>query len=343
MYTLSSWVLVLLALFWLVDLFVLERRQLQQALAADSGPEGAPVRPWWRLPSQWLGLPFAVLVIWSAIQESRDLALLLILATLYAGLVVLLNRVLLRPLKRRIAAAAAAETNVPGLLSDSTVVDYARSFFPVLAIVVVLRSFLYEPYQIPSESMRPTLVVGDFLLVNKFTHGLRVPVLKTEFLDLGDPEPGDVIVFTPPHQQVQNYIKRVIAVGGDRVRYDYRTKQLWVNGEPVERERVGQFREGRQLVTEYREQLGDQTYRVYYTENSPRPDWPPFDAVVPEGHYFVMGDNRDNSLDSRFWEQQYGSSPFASDDALQGKAVWRWLYWPSLFSLPNFSRFGGID
>ena len=112
-------------------------------------------------------------------------------------------------------------------------VEYARSFFPVLAVVLVLRSFLYEPFQIPSSSMVPTLEVGDYILVNKFSYGLRLPVTRTKILDVGGPERGDVMVFFPPHQNDTYYINRVIGIPGDRVAY--RNKQLLVNGEPVRR------------------------------------------------------------------------------------------------------------
>lgn len=342
MFILFAWVLLALAVFWLIDLFWLERRQLRRAASGGAGSGESLDRPWWRYPSQVLGLPLIVGLIYTAIQESRDLALLLIIGTLFAGLVVVLDRLLLRPYRRFLREATGDDTSI-AMRDDSTVVEYARSFFPVLAVVVVLRSFLFEPYQIPSESMRPTLVVGDFLLVNKFSYGLRLPVLKTELVDLGDPQAGDVMVFTPPHQDTQNYIKRVIATEGDRVYYNYQTRELRVNGETVPRTRVERFREDGRVIGRYEETLNGHTYEVYLTENSLAPNWEPLEATVPEGHYFVMGDNRDNSLDSRFWAQQYGTTPFVDDDSLQGKAVLRWMYWPSLFSLPSFNRFGAIE
>lgn len=351
MFALMAWALGVLAVVWLLDIFVLERGRLRRAVALldqeplDEAAIQRLIKPRrWTYPLQVIGLPLIVGVIYMAIQESRDLALLLILGTLYAGLVALLDRLLLRPYRLKLAAVLAPENGTLTYVaeSDSTLVEYAKSFFPVLALVVVLRSFLFEPYQIPSESMRPTLLVGDFLLVNKFSYGLRLPVVKTRLTHFADPEPGEVMVFTPPHRSNQNYIKRVAAVGGDRVQYNYQTKEIRVNGELVEREFVSERRENGRLIREYEETLGDYSYSVYLIDNAPVPNWDELDMQVPDGHYFVVGDNRDNSLDSRFWEQQYGTSPFVDGRELQGKAVVRWMFWPNLFSLPSFSRFGSI-
>lgn len=335
-----------MASFWLVDVFVLERKRLQKAIfMQQSGVQLQVLTEWarprvWSTVSHWIGVPLIVLVLWSAIQESRDLALILILGTLYAGLVALLHRVLIKPLHQKLNALN--KPNQSLVWVENSVVEYSRSFFPVLALVVVLRSFLFEPYQIPSESMRPTLLVGDFLLVNKFSYGIRLPVLRREVISIGTPKHGDVMVFTPPHRDHQNYIKRVMAVGGDRIQYDFQSREFMINGEPVVRDFVERRVERGRTIRVYQEHHGDYSYQVYLFEQASMPNWSPIDTVVPEGHYFVAGDNRDNSLDSRFWQQQYGSSPFVNGQLLQGKAVVRWLFWPNVLSLPSFSRVGLI-
>lgn len=343
MFNLASVLIVIVALFWLLDIFVLERGRLQKALMLQQS--GSAINDWvkprfWSTASHWVGVPLIVLVLWSAIQESRDLALILILGTLYAGLVALLYRVLLKPLRQKLMAQSPAKQ--PLVLAENSVVEYSRSFFPVLALVVVLRSFLFEPYQIPSESMRPTLLVGDFLLVNKFSYGVRLPVLRHEIISTATPQHGEVMVFTPPHRDHQNYIKRVMAVGGDRVEYNFQTREFKINGEPVIREFIERRVEQGRTIRVYQEHHGEYSYQIYLFEQASMPNWAPIDTVVPQGHYFVAGDNRDNSLDSRFWQQQYGSSPFVNGQLLQGKAVVRWLFWPSVLSMPSFSRVGLI-
>lgn len=182
---------------------------------------------------------------------------------------------------------------------EPAVVEYAKSFFPVLAVVLVLRSFLYEPFQIPSSSMVPTLEVGDYILVNKFSYGLRLPVTRTKVFDIGEPERGDVMVFFPPHQNDTYYIKRVIGKPGDRIAY--RNKQLVVNGEPVPQEWLAEFPSGRYSVKMGRESLPETDGHLMQLDNRRGPR--NFSVVVKPGHYFMMGDNRDNSSDSRVWGQ----------------------------------------
>ena len=203
--------------------------------------------------------------------------------------------------------------------AEPAVVEYARSFFPVLAVVLVLRSFLYEPFQIPSSSMVPTLEVGDYILVNKYAYGLRLPVTRTKVLELGEPERGDVMVFFPPHQNQTYYIKRVIGKPGDRVAY--RDKQLTVNGEPVPQMWLA-------------ESLPETDGHLMQIDNRRPPR--NFSVVVKPGHYFMMGDNRDNSSDSRVWGQ-------VPERDIVGKAVAIWMHWEAFLSVPSFKRAGTID
>ena len=215
---------------------------------------------------------------------------------------------------------------------EPAVVEYAKSFFPVLAVVLVLRSFLYEPFQIPSSSMVPTLEVGDYILVNKFTYGLRLPVTRTKVFDIGEPERGDVMVFFPPHQNDTYYIKRVIGKPGDRIAY--RNKQLVVNGEPVPQEWLAEFPSGRYSVKMGRESLPETDGHLMQLDNRRGPR--NFSVVVKPGHYFMMGDNRDNSSDSRVWGQ-------VPERDIVGKAVAIWMHWEAFLSVPSFGRAGAID
>ena len=216
--------------------------------------------------------------------------------------------------------------------AEPAVVEYAKSFFPVLAVVLVLRSFLYEPFQIPSSSMVPTLEVGDYILVNKFSYGLRLPVTRTKVLDIGEPERGDVMVFFPPHQNDTYYIKRVIGKPGDRVAY--RNKQLVVNGEPVPQEWLAEFPNGRYSVKMGRESLPETDGHLMQLDNRRGPR--NFSVLVKPGHYFMMGDNRDNSSDSRVWGQ-------VPERDIVGKAVAIWMHWEAFLSVPSFGRAGAID
>jgi signal peptidase I len=209
-------------------------------------------------------------------------------------------------------------------------VEYARSFLPVLAIVLVLRSFLVEPFQIPSSSMVPTLLVGDYILVNKFTYGVRLPVLNTKVLDVGEPKRGDVMVFFPPGSD-KYFIKRVIGLPGDRI--EYRRKVLFVNGRQVEQELIAQLPPLAPTYQILEENLDGVAHVVRKELLRSGPD--DFSLTVQPGHYFMMGDNRDNSSDSRVWGQ-------VPERNIVGKAFAIWMHWGSFLSLPDFSRVGSI-
>lgn len=265
-----------------------------------------------------------------------DFALVLVSLTFLALLGWVYDRVKLSANRRqRIAVAATqAEENgltlsddmLDGLNKENPLIDTARSLFPVLFVVLILRSFLVEPFQIPSGSMLPTLKIGDFILVNKWEYGFRLPVLGTKVIPVGDPQRGDVVVFKYPKQPTVNYIKRVVGLPGDHI--EYVGKVLYVNGEPQKLDVLAQIppaRPTRELMTE---QLGTVKHEVY-RDLLPSPQPRQTEWNVPEGHYFMVGDNRDNSNDSRYWG-------FVPDELLVGKAFSVWMHWNSFFSIPSF-------
>ena len=252
--------------------------------------------------------------------------------TLFTGLVWLLDKLWLR--KRREARAGILEPKEPVL------VDYSRAFFPVLAVVLCLRSFVAEPFRIPSSSMMPSLLIGDFILVNKFAYGLRLPVSNQKVVAIGEPERGDVVVFHPPMHPEQDWIKRVIGLPGDTVGYHDNT--VYLNGEALGYDRRGRYvgkgkgadASGAQLLVE---QLPGRPHPVLERDDLPffvqgEGEW-----VVPEGYYFVMGDNRDNSEDSRFWPEGMHFLPEAN---LRGKAFLVWMHWDGSAGGVDFDRLG---
>lgn len=220
------------------------------------------------------------------------------------------------------------------LKRESTLVEYSKSFFPILFAVLFFRSFLFEPFQIPTGSMIPSLNVGDYIVVNKYSYGIRLPVLGTKVVDIGEPQRGDVMVFIPPHDPVY-FVKRVIGVPGDFVRYDYENKKLFINGVEQVQEFVGPDNSDGRSVNHYLEQLGDVRHDIYVApgNSSFRYDYwmEPEGKMIPEGFYFMMGDNRDNSDDSRRW----GLVP---EENIVGKAVAVWMHKEPGFQLPTFGQ-----
>lgn len=207
--------------------------------------------------------------------------------------------------------------------TEPLIVDYARSLFPVFLIVLILRSFIVEPFRIPSASMMPTLLRGDFILVNKYDYGIRLPVLNTKVFGNGRPQRGDVIVFRYPEDPAVPFIKRVVGVPGDRLQY--RDKNLIINGASIELDLKGIYHSGGVGSREngsylMEEQLDDQKHEVLI--NPLQLSSVEVDRVIPDGHYFVLGDNRDNSRDSRYW----GLVP---DENLVGRAFYIWMNWSS--------------
>nr|WP_255590072.1 signal peptidase I [Marinicella sp. NBU2979] len=212
----------------------------------------------------------------------------------------------------------------------SHILSFGYSFFPVFFFVLLVRTFVFEPFRIPSGSMMPTLLTGDFIYVNKFSYGLKMPVTHDTIIEVGHPERGDVVVFRYPPDQSDDYIKRVVGLPGDELFYDTKKKMLYINGEAVKQEVNGQYEgfldrngERRSNIekTEFLTEEGHQMLTINGRYN-------PFihtNVVVPQGHYFVMGDNRDNSKDSREWG-------FVPERNLVGKAQFIWMHW----RIPHF-------
>jgi signal peptidase I len=214
--------------------------------------------------------------------------------------------------------------------SEDSLVGFLGSLAPILAFVLILRSFVVEPFQIPSKSMEPTLKVGDFILVNKWTYGVRLPVLRTEILEMSSPERGDVLVFFPPHQD-RYFIKRVVGLPGDKI--NVVKGVLYINGQKVPQQALPvQTGSTRSVVMQEDLQGVEHLMKRRITPTRLSLN---YSTVVPEGHYFMMGDNRDNSSDSRVW----GPVP---EDRLVGKAFAKWMFWDDFFSIPSFERAGKI-
>lgn len=294
-----------------------------------------------------------------------NFALLLFLATAVTGCYWLAERFYFLPQRRRAAQAVAdaaaqrrAELDRMGiakvdldvqeaqgrLLMQPWWLDWTAGLFPVIAVVFVLRSFLFEPFKIPSGSMIPTLWVGDLILVNKFTYGVRLPVLQTKITDGTPPARGDVMVFRYPPQPNLDYIKRVVGLPGDEVAY--LNKRLSINGTPVPTAAVPDFFDESTLryAKQFEEQLGDRPHRLLNSPEAPAfiqgaSDFPfrenclySVEGVVckvPKGHYFLMGDNRDNSLDSRYWG-------FVPEANIVGKAFFVWMNFGNLKRIGSF-------
>ncbi len=282
---------------------------------------------------------------------SLNFPLLLVIAVAVCGLLALIDLLFLAPRRRAAIANYQGSVSQPEMTvveqlnKEPLLVEYGKSFFPVLFIVLVLRSFLVEPFQIPSGSMKPTLEVGDFILVNKFSYGIRLPVIDKKVIEVGDPQRGDVMVFRYPSDPNVNYIKRVVGLPGDQVRYTS-DKRLYVNGQMVAEQLVGAEPGTLGSAELYKEKLGEAEHLI--RKEMSRYRMPPDQSwTVPAGHYFMMGDNRDNSNDSRYWDdpsipkELLGMVP---DQNIVGKAFAVWMSWPEpkLSHFPSLSRVGLI-
>jgi len=211
----------------------------------------------------------------------------------------------------------------------SWLIRETSSFFPILIIVFILRSFLIEPFRIPSSSLEPTLRIGDFVAVNKFIYGIRLPIIEKKIIDVKSPERGDIVVFRWPPKPQYDFIKRVIGVPGDEIRYE--NKQFFINGKKVELTLTElSFDKGDQDVREFIENLPGQIHHIFQRTQVPAFD---FSVKVPAGHYLVIGDNRDDSADSRYWG-------FVPDAYLRGQAFGIWMSWDQDKYRIRFNRIG---
>ncbi len=265
-----------------------------------------------------------------------DFAAILVVLTGLTGGIWLLDAFVLAPRRARAPTVGGASGTQPVAVKLPWYVDLSKSFFPVILAVLVLRSFIIEPFRIPSESMVPTLLKGDFILVNKFTYGLRLPVLNTRIFGNGRPQRGDVVVFRYPPDPAVAYIKRVIGLPGDRL--EYRGKQLFINGQPAVLTPLptDSAQPGYQ---QFDERLGETQHRIQ-TRADGRLGLVGFpgqvvgwEYQVPPGHYFMMGDNRDNSSDSRVW----GPLP---EENLIGRAFFIWMNWDCITFKGQCGRIG---
>jgi signal peptidase I len=339
------------------DWFLRPRRQIVAAPQLARDPRFMAVL--------YYALP--VLVAAGVIQllaaERLDFSLVLLLIAVITGVFWLFDVVLLRP--HRIAAATAAGKD-PGVVSEPGTVDYARSFFPVAVVVLLLRSFVFEPFRIPSDSMMPTLLDGDFIIVNKYAYGLRLPVLNRKFVDIGQPQRGDVVVFRYPLDPSINYIKRLVGLPGDRVQV--RDNRITINGVPAVTTDRGLYDDGcYEGMHLEQEQLGSHSHLMMFCPPPDTIDRHPLEScnrnqkfdthsfvcaaspggdglgselsnwgeqVIPAGYYLMMGDNRDNSEDGRKWG-------FVPENYLVGRATRIWFNWDRQRSNGPISRFIG--
>jgi len=350
---LLSWLALPVGLVCIVDDWFLRPRRL---IASPVPPHDSPL-----MTFLYSALPvlIACAVLRLLVAERLDFSAVLLAITALTGAVWAVDHWLLRPQR---AAAARAAGKDPAQIPEPGTVDYARSFFPVALVVLVLRSFIFEPFRIPSDSMMPTLLDGDFIIVNKYAYGLRLPVLNRKFVNIGEPQRGDVVVFRYPRDPSTNFIKRLVGLPGDHV--EVRDNLISINGQQVP------FYVGRQRFNDgcyvnmsiAHEQLGRHTHEAIFCpvaldrnpvlpsckrsgvrgyvcgdEDAPGSGrMPAFSGDVPPGHYLMMGDNRDNSDDGRSWG-------YVPEENLVGKATRIWFNWDlGRSGGPVWSRIGTV-
>jgi signal peptidase I len=277
--------------------------------------------PWLPKAAGYALVGLALAMLWRLFRyEAVDFSLMLVVVGAVSGVIWALDQAFFARRRKRSAAAAGT---FPERVREPIAVEYARSFFPVIVLVLVIRSFLFEPFRIPSDSMMPTLFDGDFIFVSKYSYGLRLPVINTLLIPTGTPQRGDVIVFRLPPNPKINYIKRLVGLPGDRIRVD-ENNQLYVNDKPMPQQPgpayVGPKMDHYAGAPTAFEQLDAKRHEIMFAAGSAKTgEW-----VVPAGHYFFMGDNRNNSKDSRF-QDEMDAPGFVPEENLVGKAVRIWL------------------
>src|SRR5579863_2897069 len=350
-----SWLALPVGLLCIVDdWFLRPRRQIA------ASPKPATGSPAMSVAYHVLPILIGAAVVRLLVAEQLDFSAVLVAISAATGVIWAVDTWGLRRLRRTAAKAAGKD---PATIPEPGTVDYARSFFPVALAVLLLRAFVFEPFRIPSDSMMPTLLDGDFILVDKFSYGLRLPVTNTKILDTGGPKRGDVVVFRYPLDPSENYIKRLVGLPGDHV--IVRDDRLIIDDETIPFNVTGNYSDGcyinMQLAVEH---LGVHTHqallcpvplqitpyplpgcrrsdaRGYVCGGTPPPGAEPLpaspsvDEVVPPGHYLMMGDNRDNSDDGRVWG-------FVPDANMVGKATYIWFNWDTQRAGgPLWSRIG---
>ena len=336
-----AWLAIPVGLVCVVDDWLFKPARRVKA-GGQPAPEPAVVGFCYRL----LPILLVAVVLWVFATQTVNFSAVLVIITAVTGATWLVDALLFAPRRKRAARAAGLDATAQ---IEPTTVDYARSFFPVALAVLALRAFVFEPFRIPSDSMMPTLLDGDFIVVDKFAYGLRLPVTHTKILDTGEPHRGDVMVFRYPLNPSEDYIKRVVGLPGDHVVVD--SDRITINGHPVPFKVTGTYNDGcyqnMQIAIEH---LGSHVHqallcpvplevtsdplpscpradaRGYICGGNPPPDALPLleqkvvDMTVPPGEYMVMGDNRDNSDDSRVWG-------FVPEKNLVGKAEFIWFNW----------------
>jgi signal peptidase I len=299
----------------LIDGWILRPQRDPAATSVDE--------PWLPKLAGYALVALSLGILWRLFRyEAVDFSLMLVVVGATTGIIWGLDQAFFA--RRRKQAAVSVGTAAEAV-REPIAVEYARSFFPVIVLVLVIRSFLFEPFRIPSDSMMPTLFDGDFIFVSKYSYGLRLPVTNTLVIPTGSPQRGDVIVFRLPPNPKINYIKRLVGLPGDRIRVD-ENNQLYVNDKPMPQEPGPVYAGPKEDMWNYAgvptayEMLGSRRHLIMFANGGVKTgEW-----VVPAGHYFFMGDNRNNSKDSR-WLGEPDAPGFVPEANLVGKAVRIWL------------------